>query len=198
MHKHTLGLAALLATTFLTPAEPSAFPRDEFGGECRLAGTCFANYEAPVLQATVATTYKTAGALWSVGSRRIQVYELEFGQTGGLSSTDCQCQWDVSLFSSTNILTASAVVPNKLDPADATALAIFANNATTELTYTTAGNGLSLKNWGINQRGSYRWRCLDDGDNIVIPATNLTGIGVRTLSSNFTGSAIGNISFLER
>lgn len=157
-----------------------------------------ANYEAPLLQATVSTGYKTAGALWSVGSRRIQVYEIEFGQTGSLSSTDCQCQWDVSLFSSTNILTASTVVPNKLDPADGTCVAIFANNATTELTYTSAGAGLSLKNWAINQRGSYRWRTLDDADWIMIPATNLTGIGVRTLSSNFTGSAVGNISFVER
>lgn len=157
-----------------------------------------ANYEGPILQGTVATTYKTAAALWSVGSRRVQIYEIEFGQTGALSSTDCQCQWDLSLFTSTNILTASTVVLNRLDPADGTALTIFANNATTELTYTTAGVGLSQKNWAINQRGSYRWRCLDDGDNIIIPATNLTGYGLRTLSSNFTGSAVGNLSIIER
>ncbi len=157
-----------------------------------------ANYEGPVLQATVSTAYKSAAALWSVGSRRVMLYEIEFGQTGSLASTDCQCQWDLSLFSSTNILTASTVVLNKLDQADGTAVTIFANNATAELTYTTAGNGLSLKNWAINQRGSYRWRALDDGDNIMIPATNLTGVGLRTLSSNFTGSAVGNISIVER
>ena len=158
-----------------------------------------ANYEGPLLQGTVGSaSYKTAGALWSVGSRRVQVYEIEFGQTGALSSTDCQCQWDLSVFSSTNILTASTVLLNTLDPADGTAVTIFANNASTELTYTTAGAGLALKNWGINQRGSYRWRALDDGDNIMIPATNLTGVGLRTLSSNFTGSAIGNISLIER
>lgn len=158
----------------------------------------FANYEAPLLQGTTATTFKTTGALWSVGSRRIQVYEIEGGQGGGLSSSDCQTQWDVSRFSSTNILTATAVVPNLFDPADGTALSIFANNATTELTYTTAGAGLALKSWSWNQRGAYRWRALDDGDNIVIPATNLVGIGVRLLSVSFTSSAIGNISFIER
>lgn len=157
-----------------------------------------ANYEAPLLQGTVSTSYKTAGALWSVATGRAMVYEVEFGQTGALSSTDCQCQWDLSVFSSTNILTATSVTPNKLDPADGAATCVFANNATTELTYTTAGNGLSLKNWGINQRGSYRWRALDDGDNIIIPNTNLTGIGLRVLSSNFTSSAVGNISFVER
>lgn len=157
-----------------------------------------ANFGGPILQGTVATTYKTAAALWSVGSRRVQLYEAEFGQSGALASTDCQCQWDLSVFSSTNILTATTVVLNKLDPADGTAVTIFANNATTELTYTTAGNGLSLKNWGINQRGSYRWRALDDGDNIMIPATNLVGVGLRVLSSNFTSSGVGNLSMVER
>ena len=157
-----------------------------------------ANFSGPVLQGTVSTAYKTAAALWSVGSRRVQVYEIEFGQTGSLASTDCQCQWDLSLFSSTNILTASTVVLNKLDQADGTAVTIFSNNATAELTYTTAGAGLSLKGWAINQRGSYRWRSLDDGDQIMIPATNLTGVGLRTLSSNFTGSAVGGISLVER
>ncbi len=157
-----------------------------------------ANFGAPILQAVVASTYKTAAALWSVGSHRVQVYEIEFGQTGALASTDCQCQWDLSVFSSTNILTASTVVVNKLDPADGTAVTIFANNATTELTYTTAGAGLALKNWAINQRGSYRWRALDDGDNLMIPATNLVGFGLRVLSSNFTASGVGNLSFVER
>lgn len=157
-----------------------------------------ANFGAPIVQGTVAATYKTAGALWSVGSHRYQLYEVEMGQSGALASTDCQCQWDLSVFSSTNILTATTVVLNKLDPADGTAVTIFANNATTELTYTTAGNGLSLKNWAINQRGSYRWRALDDGDNIMVPATNLVGLGLRTLSSNFTASAVGNLSIVER
>jgi hypothetical protein len=158
-----------------------------------------ANYEAPLLQSACATTYRSAGALW-VGSpaRRIMVYEIEIGQTGGLSSTDCQVQWDLSRFSATAILTATSVIPNPLDPADVPCAAQFANNAVTELTYTTAGNGLSLKNWGINQRGSYRWRSLDDGDQIMIGATAQLGIGLRALSSNFTGYLVGNISFIER
>lgn len=157
-----------------------------------------ANYEAPVLQGTVSTAYKTAAALWSTGTRRLMVYEVEFGQTGALSSTDCQCQWDLSRFGSTAVLTATAVVPNLLDVADSSPLAQFANNAVTELTYTTAGAGLALKSWAINQRGSYRWRALDDGDNLIVPATAVTGVGVRVLSSNFTSSGVGNLSFIER
>lgn len=185
MHAACLG--------FLVASLPGAF------ADHAPPGICEANFEAPVLQGTVGTTYKTAGAFWSVGSRRAMLYEVEFGQTGALStSTDCQCQWDLSLFASTALLTATTVVFNKLDQADGTAVTIFANNATAELTYTTAGAGLSLKNWAINQRGAYRWRALDDGDNIIIPAVNLTGLGLRTLSSNFVGSAVGNLSIVER
>lgn len=157
-----------------------------------------ANYEAPILQGTVSTGFKTAGALWSTGVRRIMLYEMEFGQTGSLSSTDCQVQWDVTRFGATAILTATAWIPNLLDTADSSPLAQFAQNATTELTYTTSNNGLSLKSWAINQRGSYRWRALDDGDNLLIPATAVTGVGIRALSSNFASSAVGNISFVER
>lgn len=160
-----------------------------------------ANFEVPIVQGTVATTYKSAGLLWvstGVQARRLQLYEIEFGQTGALASQDCQCQWDLSRFGTTAVAVGTAVVPNDLDPADASPLAQFLNAISTELTYTTAGNGLALKSWAINQRGSYRWRALDDGDNIVVPATNLFGVGIRTLSSNFTASAVGNLSFIER
>lgn len=160
-----------------------------------------ANFEAPVLQGTVSTGFKSAGLLWvssAVQARRLQLYEVEFGQTGSLASTDCQCQWDLSRFGTTAVAAGAGVIPNALDPADSSPLAQFLNAISAELTYTTAGNGLALKSWGINQRGSYRWRALDDGDNIVVPATNLFGVGLRTASSNFTGSAIGNISFIER
>jgi hypothetical protein len=158
-----------------------------------------ANYEGPILQGSLTTTYKTA-ALLLVGStaRRAMVYEIEMGQTGGLSSTDCQVQWDVSRNSTTNLFTATAVTANLLDLGDSAASYTFQNNATNEGTYTTAGAGLAIKSWGVNQRGTNRWRALDDGDNIIIPASAGAGLGVRALSSNFTGSAIGNVSWVER
>jgi len=77
----------------------------------------------------------------------------------------------------------------------------YLNNLTTELSYTTAGFGLALKNWGINQRGSYRWRALDDGDNLVIPATAWAGLGVRMLAPPgliAAMSAVGGLSYIER
>ncbi len=157
-----------------------------------------ANYESPLLQGTVSTTYKGAGALVS-SARRIMLYEIEFGQTGGLSSSDTQCQWDVSRFTNTNTLAGTSVAPQLLDPADVVAVTSFLNAISTEPpNITGAGAGLNLKNWGINQRVSYSWRALDDGDNLIISNTSLTGVEIRTLSLSFTGSAVGNISYVER
>jgi hypothetical protein len=156
-----------------------------------------ANFEAPVLYSAVTTTFKTAGFLAAGGTKRAQIYEVEMGQTGALASTDCQVQWDLSRGATVG-LAATAVAANPLDTADYVASTLFYNAATAEFTPTTAGNGLSLKSWGINQRGSYRWRALDDGDNIIIPATGGVGAGLRAVSSNFTASAVGNISFIER
>jgi hypothetical protein len=161
-----------------------------------------ANFEAPILQAPVSGAFKSAGAVWASVTanlaRRIMLYEAEFGQTGALASTDCQCQWDISRFSNTAVMTGSTVVPNALDAADTSPLSQFLNNLTAEVTYTGAGFGLSIKSWAINQRGSYRWRALDDGDNIIVPAAAMAGLGIRTLSSNFNATAVGNISFIER
>lgn len=159
------------------------------------------NYSAPLLYNAVTTSFKTAGALFCGSTaRRFMAYEYEFGQAGAYASTDISCLWDVSRMS-TGALAGSTVVVNAYDPADTqTALTLFLNAATAEPTYTTAGNGLSIKAWGINQRGSYRWRALDDGDNIIIPATAAVGLGIRTLSpsSGFANSAVGSVSFVER
>lgn len=160
---------------------------------------CEANYSAPVLTFPVTTAFKTAGAVWAgATARRIQLYEAEFGHAGVLPSTDGQNQWDLSRFGSTAAMAGSTVATNLFDTADIASLALFMNTQTAEPTYTTAGNGLNLKQWSINMRGSYRFRCLDDGDNILVPATTGFGLGLRTLSTQFVASAVGTLSFIER
>jgi hypothetical protein len=172
------------------------------GGECENPLIAFANFEAPLLQANITALYRTAGAAWvPSGGRRFQLYEAEFGQAGTPSTNDVQVQWDLSRFGVTNAMTGSTVASNALDSADLTpSVTLFMNNQTAEPTYTTVGAGLNLKYWGINQRGSYRWRALDDGDNIIVPAATTNGVGLRTQStSTLTNlSAVGNISFVER
>jgi hypothetical protein len=165
-----------------------------------------ANYSAPLLNASVITTFRTAGLLFvqtSAGNnRRFQVYEIEMGQAGSLASTDIQNLWDLSRIGNSAALVGSSVAPSLTDGSDgqSTSLAIYFNNLTTEPTYTTAGNGLSLKQWPINQRGFNRWRALDDGDNIVIPAVSMNGVGARQLSgsANAAQSAMGAMAYVER
>lgn len=158
-----------------------------------------ANFSAPVLYNAVTTTLKTAGFLWAGGTKRAQVYEIEMGQTAAYASTDAPMQWDLSR-AATPTLAGTTVAANLLDTADYVAGTLFMNAATAEPTYTTAGNGLNLKQWGINQRGAYRWRALDDGDNIIIPSTGGVGVGLRcsSVSSGFAGSALGTLAFIER
>jgi len=161
-----------------------------------------ANYSVPLLYGAVGNAYKTAGFLWVLTTlRRLQVYEAEFGQTGSYASTDVSCQWDLSRAATPTLAIGTLVSANPYDPADTAAVAQFIQNASAEPTYTSSGNGLALKNWGINQRGSYRWRALDDGDQIIVPGTSGVGIGLRVLSpsgSPFNQSAVGTISFIER
>lgn len=163
-----------------------------------------ANYEAPIQNNSVLTTFRTAGLLFPSATanlaRRIQIYEIEFGQAGSLASTDIQNLWDVSRCA-TGTAAGSAVVPSPLDSSDSSPLSQFLNNLTTEpAAMTGAGLGLSIKQWAINQRGSYRWRALDDGDNIVIPATAANAVAIRQLSgsANSAQTAMGNVSFVER
>ncbi len=156
------------------------------------------NFSSPLAQATCSTTYKSAGILIGAAAHRVQLYEVEMGQTGGLSSSDCQVQWDISRFANTNLLTATSTTPMTNDEADSAASCTFFNLVLSELTVTTIGAGLNLKNWGLNQRGSYRWRALDNGDQLMIAATASKGFAFRALSVSFTGSLVGNISYLER
>ena len=159
-----------------------------------------ANFSAPVLANAVTTTFKTGGFLWGGGTKRAMIYEVEMGQTAAYASTDAPVQWDLSR-AVTAGMAGTTVAANLLDPGDYVAATLFMQACTTEPTaYTTAGNGLNLKQWGINQRGSYRWRALDDGDNILIPQTLGVGCGLRvaSIASGFNGSALGTLAFIER
>lgn len=159
-------------------------------------------YTAPLVQNTVSTAFKTTGALWAqsaVQLRRMSVYEITVGQGGALNTTnDTQVLFDVTRFITTSTFAATAVTPSPLDVPDATTDAFFSNNASAEFaSVAVAGSGLSMLSIPINQRGTFRWRALDDGDNIIIPATALSGLCVRVLSLSYTGTAQGSILYQE-
>jgi hypothetical protein len=160
-------------------------------------------YQAVLSSASTTTTFKTSGALWASSgtkARRMAVYEYLLGQYGALSSTDSQMYYDVSRFTTTSLLAASAVVPNLNDTADDTSLAVFQNNATVEFTIlAAAGSGLNLVQEAQNQRGTFRWRALETYDLLVIPAVNVSGLAWRTqsISSGYTNSIVGQVLYLE-
>lgn len=159
-----------------------------------------ANFSGPVLVTPVSTAFKTGGIIWGGGTKRAEAYEIEFGQFGSYASTDAPSLWDLSRAPSTAGMVGTTVAANLLDPSDYVAATLFMQGLTTEPTnYTTAGLGLSIKQWPINQRGFNRWRTLDDGDHILVPAT-ASALGLRTASiaSGYAASASGSISFVER
>ncbi len=157
-----------------------------------------ARYSAALLQATTTTTFKSLGVLWNnaTPTARASIYEFDLGQPGALNtSTDCQVQYDVSRITLTSAGAGAAVTPTSLDLADAATSFSFMNAISTEFTPIAAGTG--LLQIPINQRGTFRWRALDDGDNILIPATTLLGITTRALSSAYTGTAMGSIHYSQ-
>jgi hypothetical protein len=157
-----------------------------------------ARYSAPLQQATVSSSFKSLGVLWAGSTaRRLSLYEFDLGQPGALNtSTDCQMQYDVSRFTLTNAGAGTAATPASLDPGDSVASsASYMNLVTTEFTPIAAATG--ILQIPINQRGTFRWRALDDGDNVIIPATNPQGITTRVLSSAYTGTSMGNIHYQD-
>ena len=164
-----------------------------------------ANFAVQVIN-SVGSAFRSAGVVYvnsSTGlNRRLQVYEINVGQVAtAYASTDTGILWDVSRLGASAGLTATVTAPNPLDGGDTLAmLANYFTAASAEPTYTTQGNGLSLYSWPINQRGFNRWRALDDGDQIVVPAVAFNGIGIRLLctagAQAFSG--VGTLALIER
>src|SRR5271167_1215359 len=137
-------------------------------------------YAGQLYQSALSTTYKSLAVLYASSgtqARRMAVYEFDIGQSGALNtSNDTQVQYDVTRFTTTSLLAGTAFTPSPLDGADPVTLALMYNNITTEVgAFAAGGAGLNMLNPPVNQRGTFRWRALDDGDNFIIPATNLSG-----------------------
>jgi hypothetical protein len=76
--------------------------------------------------------------------------------------------------------TATAVVPQAIDPADAATESVAGENHTAEPTYTAAA---ILLNIGLNQRATFRW-IASPGGELVTPATANNGLGIQTPTSS--------------
>jgi len=75
--------------------------------------------------------------------------------------------------------TATAVAPQKLDPADAVTECDAAENHTVDPTYTANEIVLEIP---LNQRATFRWLAVEGG-RLISPATASNGIGISTPTS---------------
>lgn len=149
-------------------------------------------------QQAISGTYKTLLNMYASSTtalRRGKVYDLLIGTNG--TPADNYMEWDVSRFSATAILTATAVTPNPLDAADSAFLGVANANATGENTYVANGVGASVFYVGVNQRASYRWVAAP-GSELVYAATALVGLGLRARSGGYTGTATGQAYVQEQ
>lgn len=139
------------------------------------------------------TTYKTIWDLTSATGattlRRAWVYDMTFGADG--TPADNAITWKVDRQTSTG--TRTAATPAPADAADAAALIVAGVNTTIEPTVTASTQLLEI---AANQRATYRW-VASPGSELVVPATNVAGLGGRAKSPAYTGTVVGSILFLE-
>lgn len=157
-----------------------------------MAKYAFSNGNAGSAQVNT-TTYKTqldiTAATGATTLRRAWLYDLMFGVDG--TPADNVVVWKADRQTSTG--TRSAVVPPPLDFADAAALITCGANTTIEGIITSATQLIEI---GVNQRASYRWVAAPGGE-LIVPATNVAGIGVRTKSPAYTGTVTAACHFWE-
>lgn len=139
------------------------------------------------------TTYKTiwdlTAATGATTLRKAFVYDMTFGADG--TPADNAITWKVDRQTSTG--TRTAATPAPLDAGDAAALITAGVNTTIEGTVTASTQLLEI---AANQRATYRWVAAP-GSELVVPATNVAGIGGRAKSPAYTGTVVSSVLFYE-
>lgn len=160
-----------------------------------LYGVSNVSATSPTLN-NVATSVKTMlQAAGTTGTlRRAFIYEWTVGASGVPNATDCELVWTV--IKQTSAGTGGvALTANALDQADAAAGTTCIGSLTAEPTGAETGVVDTL---GANQRASYRWVVAPGGPGeLVIPATNLAGYGIRAKSSNYASTVNVGMKFRE-
>ena len=144
-------------------------------------------------QQACSATYKTLVNVYAGSTvRRGKIYDVLVGTNG--TPADNYMEWDISRFSVTISISATAVTPSPLDIADAAFAGVSLANSTADSTYLT---GASVFYVGVNQRASYRWVAAP-GSELVYPATATTGLALRTRSGGYTSTATGALYVSEQ
>ena len=148
------------------------------------------SWETP---SALTTTYKTqwdiTAATGATTLRRAWIYDLTFGTDG--TPADNAVTYKVDRQTTTG--TRTAAIPAPLDAADAAALTTAGVVTTIEPTVT---DNTELLTIAMNQRATYRWVAAP-GSELVMPATNVAGIGGRAKSPAYTGTCVATMMFME-
>jgi len=148
-----------------------------------------ANYGSTGQEGAVTAGLTTVLHLTAATTVRPRIYD--FTVSCGGTPADNAVRWTLMRFSVAP--TSTAVVPAPLDPADPAAETTAGENASAEGTYTAA---TELFDQAFNQRAGYRWVAAPGGE-LIIPATAAAGIGVRVLSTAYTGTADATVHHAE-
>lgn len=144
-------------------------------------------------QQNLTTTYKTLASLTAATGattlRKAWIYDVMFGTDGTPADNTVTYKLDRQ----TSVGTGTTAVPAPIDSSDAAALIVATTNVTIEPTVTAA---TQLVEMAMNQRASYRWVAAPGGE-LVVPATNVAGIGARAKSPAYTSTAVCAIHFWE-
>lgn len=132
------------------------------------------------------TTYKTqwdlTAATGATTLRRAWVYDVTFGTDG--TPADNSVTYKIDRQTTTG--TRTTAVPAPLDGADAAALITGGVVTTIEPSVTAATQLLEI---ATNQRATYRWVAAPGGE-LIVPATNVAGLGARAKSPAYTGTCV--------
>lgn len=143
---------------------------------------------------TITSSFKTLVEVHAVTATlaRGKISDVSFGTIG--TAADQTYEWDISRTTAAGTPNASPV-PAPLDSVDVATRQACGVDHTAEPTYTAATSMFYL---GTNQRASYRWVAAP-GSELVWPATNLAGLGLRTRSvSGGSATATGTLIYEDQ
>jgi hypothetical protein len=155
-----------------------------------MAGARFSASGNNTLTSTPGDTALTVHAA-TASLRRAYVYELIMGNEG--VPADNVLNWTVQRITDPNTANATQVVATRMDLADAEADTLAYENHTAEPTYTSTEE---LLEFPLNTRATFRWVAAP-GSEIVIPATNLAGIGINSFHASAVTDYRGTALWLE-
>ena len=139
------------------------------------------------------TTYKTnvdlTAATGATTLRRGWVYDMMFGADGTAADNVVVYKADRQ----TTTGTRTSAVPAPLEAGDAACLLTAGVATTIEPTVTAATQLIEI---AMNQRASYRWVAAPGGE-LVVPATNVAGIGFRAKSPAYASTVTTEVHFWE-